>query len=270
MICFSGWRRTLYRPGSRFRSWAAWSNRSIMASKGFSSARNVSLSGRMIAGGDGGLIAGSLMSLAHQWGLGTCGGGQHRVQRLLEGPAVTLPADAEHRDQRFRGPFRPAAPELHGIFFSDYNITARRRGPHEAPHVARPVRVMILIRQQLHSCSRGGELCREARRVGDPGGSHHVLAGEDLQRRACSRLYPLEVLEREPCDRDRRSGPTRREPRGDLSRGGGGYTFPCDDDQVGAVERLPPLAPGPRRQEPGRSRPALGAHHGHVHVPRPP
>src|SRR2546423_15660322 len=46
-----------------------------MASKGFSSARNVSLSGRMIAGGDGGLIAGSLMSLVHQWGRGTCGGG---------------------------------------------------------------------------------------------------------------------------------------------------------------------------------------------------
>src|SRR5437868_14052517 len=69
MICFSGLRRTLYRPGSRFRSCAAWSNRSIMASKGFSSARNVSLSGRMIAGGAGGLIAGSLMSLAHQWGL---------------------------------------------------------------------------------------------------------------------------------------------------------------------------------------------------------
>src|SRR5213076_825477 len=117
MICFSGWRRTLYRPGSRFRSWAAWSNRSIMASKGFSSARNVSLSGRMIAGGDGGLIAGSLMSLAHQWGLGTCGGGggQHVVERLLHGPALTLPADAEHRDQRFRGPFRPAAAELHEL-----------------------------------------------------------------------------------------------------------------------------------------------------------
>src|SRR2546423_7032444 len=160
MICFSGWRSTLYRPGSRFKSCAAWSNRSIMASKGFSSARNVSLSGRMMTGWDGGLIAGSLMSLAHSEVSGTAGRGQHGVQRLLERPAVTLPADAEHRDQRFRDPFRPAAAELHGIFFSDYNITARRRGPHEPLQIGRAVRVMILIRQQLHACSRAGELRR--------------------------------------------------------------------------------------------------------------
>src|SRR5437660_6503930 len=248
MICFSGWRRTLYRPGSRFRSWAAWSNRSIMASKGFSSARNVSLSGRMITGGDCGLIAGSLMSLAHLWGLGASQRRQGGVQRLLEHPAVTLPADAKHRDQRLRDPFRPAAAKLHGIFFSDYNITARCGGPHEPPQVARAVRVMILVRQQLHSCSRGGELRREARWVRDPGGRHHVLAGEDPQRRACSRLYTLEVLEREPRDRDRRPGPTPRKPRGDVSGRGRGGTFPCDHNQVGAVERLPPLAPGTRRQ----------------------
>src|SRR2546430_1116591 len=89
MICFSGLRRTLYRPGSRLRSCAAWSNRSIMASKGFSSARNVSLSGRMIAGGAGGLIAGSLMSLAHQWGLRDVQPG--RAQRPAPARAIIRP-----------------------------------------------------------------------------------------------------------------------------------------------------------------------------------
>src|SRR4029077_8118654 len=150
MICFSGLRRTLYRPGSRFRSCAAWSKRSIMASNGFSSARNVSLSGRMIAGWDCGFIAGSLMSLAYQWGLGTSGRSQHGVQRLLECRAILLPADTEHRDQRLRDPLRPAAAELHGIFFSDYNITAHPPAPREPVQIARTVGVMILIRQQLH------------------------------------------------------------------------------------------------------------------------
>src|SRR5256886_712717 len=270
MICFSGLRRTLYRPGSRLRSCAAWSNRSIIASKGFSSARNVSLSGRMIAGEDCGLIAGSLMSLAHLWSLGASQRRQGGVQRLLEHPAVTLPADAKHRDQRLRDPFRPAAAKLHGIFFSDYNITARCGGPHEPPEIARAVRVMILIRQQWPPCSRGGKRRREAGRVRDPGGRHHVLAGEDPQRRACSRLYPLEVLEREPGDRDRRPGPTAGEPPGDLHRGGRRRVFPGHDDQVGAVQRLPPLAPRTSGQRPGRSRPALGADDRDVHVARDP
>src|SRR2546421_7746378 len=150
MICFSGWRRTLYRPGSRFRSWAAWSNRSIMASKGFSSARKVSLSGRMIAGWDAGLIAGSLISLAHQWASGTSRRGQHAVHRLLERPAVTLPADAEHRDQRLRHSRRPPPPELHGILFSDYNITARGGGPHEPRQIGGGGDGVVFIRPQVY------------------------------------------------------------------------------------------------------------------------
>src|SRR2546421_1270074 len=188
MICFSGWRRTLYRPGSRFRSWAAWSNRSIMASKGFSSARKVSLSGRMIAGWDAGLIAGSLISLAHQWASGTSRRGQHAVHRLLERPAVTLPADAEHRDQRLRHSRRPPPPELHGILFSDYNITARGGGPHEPRQIGGARDVMILIRQQLYPCARGAELRPEAGRIGDPGCRHDVLPRDPPQLPARSRL----------------------------------------------------------------------------------
>src|SRR3989442_15917181 len=99
MICFSGLRRTLYRPGSRFNSWAAWSKRSIIASNGFSSARKVSLSGR-IRGCAGDLIAGSLISLVWTRGSGTGGRAEHGVQRLLQRPAVPFPADGEHRDQR--------------------------------------------------------------------------------------------------------------------------------------------------------------------------
>src|SRR5256886_1199454 len=255
MICFSGLRRTLYRPGSRLRICAAWSNRSIMASKGFSSARNVSLSGRMITGGDCGLIAGSLMSLAHLWGLGASQRRQGGVQRQLQHPAVTLPADAEHRDQRFRDPFRPAAAKLDGLLFSDYHITARRGGPQEPPEIARAVPVMILIRQQLHACSRGGELRREARRVRDPGRGHHLLPREDPELCVRSRLYPLHALEREPRDRDRRPWPTAGEPPGDLHRGGRRSVFPGHDDQVGAGQRLPPPAPRTSRQRPGRSRP---------------
>src|SRR5213592_2688395 len=66
MICFSGLRSTLYRPGSRLSTLAAWSKRSIIASNGFSSARKVSFSGRMIAGEGGGaapvFVAGSLIA----------------------------------------------------------------------------------------------------------------------------------------------------------------------------------------------------------------
>src|SRR5437763_16488253 len=108
-----------------------------MASKGFSSARNVSLSGRMIVGGDGGLIAGSLMSLVHQWGRGTCGeGGPARRRAPALGPALPLPADAEHPDQRLRGPFRPAAAELPGIFFSDYHLNPPPPHPAGPTHLA--------------------------------------------------------------------------------------------------------------------------------------
>src|SRR2546430_8978413 len=270
MICLSGLRRTLYRPGSRLRSCAAWSNRSIIASKGFSSARNVFLSGRMIAGGDCGLFAGSLMSLAHLWSLGASQRRQGGVQRLLEHPAVTLPADAKHRDQRLRDPFRPAAAKLHGIFFSDYNITARCGGPHEPPEIARAVRVMILIRQQLHPCSRGGKLRREAGRVRDPGGRHHVLPGEDPQRRACSRLYPLEVLEREPGDRDRRPGPTAGEPPGDLPPGGRRPGVPGPPPPPAARHRPPPPPPPTSRHRPAPPPPPPRPHPPHPHHPRAP
>ena len=76
------------------------------------------------------------------------------------------------------------------------------------------------------------------------------------------------MREPEPRDRDRRPGPTAGEPRRDVDCSGRRRVFPCDDNQVRALERLPALAPGTRRQWPGRSRPALNADHRDVQVAR--
>src|SRR5678816_654590 len=71
-ICFSGCRSTLYRPGSRSSSSAARSKRDIIASKGFSSFRKRSLSGRTIRS------VGSLRSVVMRCETGRLAGGGGR------------------------------------------------------------------------------------------------------------------------------------------------------------------------------------------------
>src|SRR3989449_11299310 len=146
MICFSGLRRTLYRPGSSWSSCAAWSKRSIIASNGFSSARKVSFSGRSICRSV--WIAGSLMILAS----GSVPTG-HSVQSVFQHRAVPLPLDGKPRDQRLGHVARPPAAELHGVLLSDYNIIRPGRASHEAREIGLRVGVMILIRLELHDRS---------------------------------------------------------------------------------------------------------------------
>src|SRR5712671_4774833 len=121
MICFSGLRRTLYRPGSSERSLAAWSNRSIMDSNGFSSARKVSFSGRMPARCASDLIAGSLISLVAGLWFRNARQLQRRVEGLLQVPPVALPVDRERRHQGLGGLVGPSAPQFDGVLLRDYN-----------------------------------------------------------------------------------------------------------------------------------------------------
>src|SRR5690348_2199941 len=188
-----------------------------MASNGFSSARKVSLSGLIpcaggggVAGGGGGaggLIAGSLIALVWRSGLRRPGSpGEYGVNGLLEHVAVPLPPDGEYRHQRLRGVSGPARAELHGVLLGDYNIIACPRGPRESLHLRRAVSVMVLIRHELHVRARGGELCFEARRIGDPGHRNHRTTREDVEHLTFSGLHAFHVAELEGGDADRHTG----------------------------------------------------------------
>src|SRR5687768_3736690 len=79
VISFSACRSTLYRPGSRSSSSAARSKRDIIASKGFTSLRKRSLSGRTI------LSVGKRRSVA----MGESGGRPRVVGRIGIGGTCT-------------------------------------------------------------------------------------------------------------------------------------------------------------------------------------
>src|SRR2546422_6913041 len=179
MICFSGLRRTLYRPGSSLSSCAAWSKRSIIASNGFSSARKVSFSGRIICRSV--WIAGSLMILAS----GSVPTG-HSVQSVFQHRAVPLPLDGKPRDQRLGHVARPPAAELHGVLLSDYNIIRPGRASHEAREIGLRVGVMILIRLELHDSAETAQLRCERLRIGDPSSRQDAAPGEHRQLMARS------------------------------------------------------------------------------------
>src|SRR2546427_10962369 len=158
MICFSGLRRTLYRPGSRLRSLAAWSKRSIIASNGFSSARKVSLSGRMSTRGSVARAVSLMGSWSRSLGSKTAGHHGQRIQRLHDRLAVVLPPDGQDRHQRLARVGRPPVAQFHSILLRDYNIIGRGLGPHQPREVGLVVGVMVLVRHELHARSLGPDL----------------------------------------------------------------------------------------------------------------
>src|SRR5438045_3692689 len=107
--------------------------------------------------------------------------GEDGVQRLLERRAVPLPPHSKPRDQRLGSVSRPAATELHGILFGDYNIIGAGRAPHEPGQVVIGIAVMVLVRQELYVGSGRLQLHRQAFRVGDPRRGDDAPPGESLQ-----------------------------------------------------------------------------------------
>src|SRR6266571_879664 len=202
MICFSGLRRTLYRPGSRLSSCAAWSKRSIIASNGFSSARNMSLSRPMMRC-DSVLIAGSLMGT----GVGVSVSGtrrlEHRVQRALDCTAVRLPADGQDRDEGLGSIRRPPLAQLHRVLFGDNNIIGLGGGLHEARNVLRRIGMVIGKGEELHLRAERANLHRKAQRIGDPRRRDHAPLAQDGERAPYAGAQPLEVVEAELHHRHR-------------------------------------------------------------------
>src|SRR3954468_4732640 len=146
MICFSGWRSTLYRPGSRSRSWAARSNRDIIASNGFSSFRKRSLSGMTI------LSVGSRRSVAMRgrtWagGTGSWGSGnpcreddlergvEHRTSALDHGTLRNIPQG--------RSRARPEGRQLDRVLEGTDDASKVVRGTDDSFDVKCVERVMI-------------------------------------------------------------------------------------------------------------------------------
>jgi len=128
---------------------------------------------------------------------------------------------------------------------------------------------MILVRHELHACADRSELRREAFRVGDARGRDHAPPGERVQLPAPTRLHALEMTDPEPRRAHRRPllAPAATQPAGEGVRGLRRRTFPGHDDEVGAAQGIPALAPRPRGQGPRRRRDAFGAHHHDIQVP---
>src|SRR2546425_3236525 len=152
-------------------------------------------------------MAGSLMGLAGAWVSGTPGGSEHGVNRLLERPAVPFPVDGKHRDEGLGGTPGPLSTELHGVLFSDYNIIPPGGGPHEPLQVCLAIRVMVLVRHELHARAGRPELLREALRVGDPCSRHHAPSSEHAELLARAGSHTLEMTNHEPHRADRRPPP---------------------------------------------------------------
>src|SRR5207247_7667529 len=90
------------------------------------------------------------------------------------------------------------------------NIMPPGGGPHEPLQVCVAIRVMVLVRHELHARAGRPELLREALRVGDPCSRHHAPSGERSKLLARSRPHTLEMTDHEPHRADRR--PPRTPP----------------------------------------------------------
>src|SRR5206468_402516 len=84
-----------------------------------------------------------------------------------------LPAERELGDQRLRSlrRGRPPAAQLHRVLLGDYNIIGVFCGLREPGDVAWRIRVMVLVRRELHACPKAAHLGREADGVGGPAGN---------------------------------------------------------------------------------------------------
>src|ERR1041385_8009067 len=138
--------------------------------------------------------------------------GEDGVQRLLERRAVPLPPHGKPRDQRLGGGPRPAATELHGVLFGDYNIIGAGRAPHEPGQVVIGIAVMVPVRQELYLGSGRPQLRRHAFRVGNPRRGEDAPPGKPVEPAPRSRLHPLQAVQGEARHAHRSPRPGLREP----------------------------------------------------------